>query len=58
MSFFHGIYFVSIIKLSNIISVYRLNSRIGNPSMQAIQEENQVEDEHEQEIQTQRGKKS
>ena len=26
----------------------RLNSRIGNPAMQAIQEENQIDDEHEE----------
>jgi hypothetical protein len=34
--------------------LYRLNSRIGNPSMQVIQEENQIDDE--QEEQTQQGK--
>jgi hypothetical protein len=42
MLFFHGKY---INHLSNDLFPCRLNSRIGNPSMQAIQEENHVVDD-------------
>ncbi len=52
MQFFHGIFPTT--TLDYLIFLYRLNSRIGNPSMQAIQEENQIDDE--QEEQTQQGK--
>ncbi len=52
MLFSHGIF--PTIYFSYLISFYRLNSRIGNPSMQAIQEENPNDEE--QEEQTQQGK--
>ncbi len=42
------------VSFSYLIFLYRINSRIGNSSMQAIQEENQVDDGKEE--QTQSGK--